>query len=330
MRSCQAQRVAVQPDPIFLHRPLLRFSKSDLLDYCLQNQLQWAEDPSNARLKYARNRVRRGLSQLGLTEAAVTCPPAHSLHTAPSALRAALLDSQVRLAAARHQLESAAVKLLEKIEVWPRLSLCSLSLTSLKPLLHSPAQGAVCEEALRRCLALVTGQPQHIASAQPVTLLQWLQQLSDVPTNAPATFKVGEALVCVVADVIYFTRAPMDRSVAASWSGMNVPEFGGWWDHRIWLRCKDAHGLQGTLRLPTAAEVAAADVAHKPPQLPRKVWRSALSTIPVLQHGTSNEQLWLATAPRAAVESLGLLISWQPAPDTVTVDSCWQPLGDRR
>ena len=44
---------------IFLVRPMLGLSKNQIVDYCLQNDLEWVEDPSNKSDKYERNRVNR-------------------------------------------------------------------------------------------------------------------------------------------------------------------------------------------------------------------------------------------------------------------------------
>lgn len=42
-------------------RPLLAFSRSELLQYATENQLNWREDSSNATLKYERNKIRHRL-----------------------------------------------------------------------------------------------------------------------------------------------------------------------------------------------------------------------------------------------------------------------------
>lgn len=42
-------------------RPLLAFSRSELLQYATENQLNWREDSSNATLKYERNKIRHQL-----------------------------------------------------------------------------------------------------------------------------------------------------------------------------------------------------------------------------------------------------------------------------
>lgn len=44
-----------------VHRPLLHFNKSTLMDYCQQNQLSYIEDPSNQMSDYDRNYIRREL-----------------------------------------------------------------------------------------------------------------------------------------------------------------------------------------------------------------------------------------------------------------------------
>jgi tRNA(Ile)-lysidine synthase TilS/MesJ len=45
-------------------KPLLRVSKSDLVDYLTRSGLRWMEDPSNAKREYKRNRVRLDLVPL--------------------------------------------------------------------------------------------------------------------------------------------------------------------------------------------------------------------------------------------------------------------------
>ena len=39
-------------------RPLLKFSKKDILNYAKQNDLEWREDASNKEKKYVRNKLR--------------------------------------------------------------------------------------------------------------------------------------------------------------------------------------------------------------------------------------------------------------------------------
>lgn len=45
----------------WLIRPLLRWSKKEMVDYCLDNSLKWVEDPSNQSDKYERNRARKDI-----------------------------------------------------------------------------------------------------------------------------------------------------------------------------------------------------------------------------------------------------------------------------
>lgn len=45
-------------------KPLLRLSKSDLVDFLSRSGLRWMEDPSNAEREYKRNRVRLDLVPL--------------------------------------------------------------------------------------------------------------------------------------------------------------------------------------------------------------------------------------------------------------------------
>lgn len=60
----------VKEGPVTLCRPLLGVSHADLLDYCLQNRLDWIEDPSNEDAGFARVRLRQStavLAEEGLT-----------------------------------------------------------------------------------------------------------------------------------------------------------------------------------------------------------------------------------------------------------------------
>lgn len=47
-----------------LHRPLLNFSRQELLDYALAQQLTWIEDESNQNLRFARNFIRQTVMPL--------------------------------------------------------------------------------------------------------------------------------------------------------------------------------------------------------------------------------------------------------------------------
>lgn len=51
---------------IRIYRPLLQHSHDDLIEYCLQNRIDWIEDPSNRDEKYARPRLRNALADEGL------------------------------------------------------------------------------------------------------------------------------------------------------------------------------------------------------------------------------------------------------------------------
>jgi tRNA(Ile)-lysidine synthase len=44
-----------------IQRPLLRFSKAQLIDYALKNRLEWVEDETNQTTLYLRNRLRKSL-----------------------------------------------------------------------------------------------------------------------------------------------------------------------------------------------------------------------------------------------------------------------------
>ena len=44
-----------------IKRPLLKYSKADLIEYAIKNKLEWAEDETNYSSKYFRNRVRAAL-----------------------------------------------------------------------------------------------------------------------------------------------------------------------------------------------------------------------------------------------------------------------------
>ena len=51
---------------IKLYRPLLGFSHDELIKYCINNNLNWFDDPSNEDIRYARPRLRLALSEEGL------------------------------------------------------------------------------------------------------------------------------------------------------------------------------------------------------------------------------------------------------------------------
>jgi tRNA(Ile)-lysidine synthase len=54
--------LGMRPSDGRLVRPLLGFSREQTTAYCEERGLQWRDDPTNAELSYARNRVRHGLA----------------------------------------------------------------------------------------------------------------------------------------------------------------------------------------------------------------------------------------------------------------------------
>lgn len=55
-------RGAAVLDNELVARPLLQFTKSDLINYALKHRLEWVEDATNQTDKYLRNRTRRAIS----------------------------------------------------------------------------------------------------------------------------------------------------------------------------------------------------------------------------------------------------------------------------
>jgi tRNA(Ile)-lysidine synthase len=54
--------LGMRPSDGMLVRPLLGFTRAQTTAYCEGRRLEWRDDPSNAELSYARNRVRHGLA----------------------------------------------------------------------------------------------------------------------------------------------------------------------------------------------------------------------------------------------------------------------------
>lgn len=52
-------------DDLQIYRPLLGLSHDNLIEYCLNNRIDWVEDPSNKDEKYARPRLRNALADEG-------------------------------------------------------------------------------------------------------------------------------------------------------------------------------------------------------------------------------------------------------------------------
>ena len=44
-----------------IHRPLMNWTKQELLDYAMRHQIEWREDATNAETKYLRNRIRHDI-----------------------------------------------------------------------------------------------------------------------------------------------------------------------------------------------------------------------------------------------------------------------------
>lgn len=103
-----------------LARPLLDFTKKDILDYAKDNKLQWVEDSTNQDLKYLRNEIRHKISskmsakqrqdfldlyqsQLGLTDeidsytARLSSDKRHDFIMWPESVSLEVLRSQLQL-----------------------------------------------------------------------------------------------------------------------------------------------------------------------------------------------------------------------------------------
>lgn len=301
MREEQAVRVATLRRPLRLVRPLLGVRKATLQAACAAEGTRWAEDPSNAKLGYARNRSRAALRELASQD---------------PALEASLLEVQSDLQATRRKMEAAAEALLEEAVVADG-AVAGLWLDRRRLGAHTTDRGvctsdaAVQAEAVRRILAAASGRPLQ----QPDAVRQACRFLREGRGGDSAAFGGCQLVLlgqrrgngCIAAAL----RQPLDRlqarraaADAASLACSPLYRGGLWWDGRLWLAGDGERIQRATLRS-GVADAAPARPEHVPP----RIWRLALGSFPP---GCDPE-----CSPGDAVAAGGGW-EWEPAPHTVT------------
>ena len=50
-------------EKIFIIRPLINFSRNEIMDYAKKNRLYWVEDPSNTKIFFSRTKIRSAISK---------------------------------------------------------------------------------------------------------------------------------------------------------------------------------------------------------------------------------------------------------------------------
>jgi hypothetical protein len=302
MREQQAVRVATLRRPLRLVRPLLNVRKATLQAACAAEGTRWAEDPSNAKLAYARNRSRAALRELASQD---------------PALEASLLELQSDLQATRRKMEAAAEALLEEAVVadgaMAGLWLDRRRLVLVPPTTHRgvcTGDAAVQTEAVRRILAAASGRPLQ----QPDAVRQACRFLREGRGGDSAAFGGCQLVLlgqrrgngCIAAAL----RQPLDRlqaqrAVADAARVACSPLYRGglWWDGRLWLA---GNGDRMQTAAPGLGVATGADAAPaRPEHVPPRIWRLALGSLPS------------ECGPGDAVAAGGGW-EWEPAPHTVT------------
>lgn len=305
MRSEQAVRVSNMRSPLRLRRPLLNTRKAALVTHCRHHGVQWAEDPTNATDKYARNRARMALARL--VDAATQCKDT------AQPLDAGLLALQAILQSARSKVETrAAAALSVSATMLPQLAAVRLDCAAL--LAAVSGDPAVYAEALRCVLAAVSGRAL-VAPAAVARAAAFFKKTAETrgAAAAPTSVAAGGCLLHVPRGgaVVTVVRQPPSRREAASHAGL-LPAGGVWWDGRVWLAPTAGAGAVA-VRAVTAADVPRL-AEQRPANITPVLWLAAMRGLPLV---AAADGLGPARCPLLDECDTVAEAVWEPLPQTL-------------
>lgn len=132
-----------------IERPLLKVAKQDIYDYALANSLEWVEDSTNSSDKYLRNRVRRRISSLYLSN------------------REKLLALHKTQHVSRNQIDSEARRLMTNSRHFMTMIDEQVAIELLRTWLNEQGLSLTRPQRLRLLHAIKTARPGQIFEAGP-------------------------------------------------------------------------------------------------------------------------------------------------------------------